>query len=175
MGGVSSWMSRMIASQCSQLQWGPPGMGGVSLSLERTPLRPSSLQWGPPGMGGVSPGPQGTLGRWPFTSMGTSRNGRCEPARRPAGEVAVHELQWGPPGMGGVSHHDTDLADLVNRILQWGPPGMGGVRRRGGRQGRHGIGTSMGTSRNGRCEAVGRAAGSSPVTNFNGDLPEWEV
>ena len=35
------------------LQWGPPGMGGVSGVDMATAAGIASLQWGPPGMGGV--------------------------------------------------------------------------------------------------------------------------
>ncbi len=89
-------------------------------------------------------------------------------------EVLVPELQWGPPGMGGV-RPATGEEQPIGSVLQWGPPGMGGVRGRGRRR-RHGRrATSMGTSRNGRCEHTPSRPVASPSWYFNGDLPEWEV
>ena len=37
------------------------------------------------------------------TSMGTSRNGRCEQPTGAHDSYPAGALQWGPPGMGGVS------------------------------------------------------------------------
>ncbi len=110
------------------------------------------LQWGPPGMGGVRtrrPSPPPIPAQ---TSMGTSRNGRCEGGRTARMPCPSHSvLQWGPPGMGGVSRH--------HRAHR-------GIRDRG---------TSMGTSRNGRCESEPYMPVNDVISHFNGDLPEWEV
>ena len=83
MGGVSPAAHHRATDAATELQWGPPGMGGVrgTWASSHSP-DVSSLQWGPPGMGGVSRHPDR---RWivrPRTSMGTSRNGRCEHSRR---------------------------------------------------------------------------------------------
>ena len=107
--------------------------------------------------------------------MGTSRNGRCELAAHPAHELGLVGLQWGPPGMGGVSNNG--IRNFLNEILlQWGPPGMGGVSDAVGASTLRGLNTSMGTSRNGRCEVRRPRGDRYPgPAYFNGDLPEWEV
>ena len=87
------------------------------------------LQWGPPGMGGVSPVALGALDETAATSMGTSRNGRCETSCSAMSMICASLLQWGPPGMGGVRIGIDPERWQLGIVLQWGPPGMGGVRR----------------------------------------------
>ena len=78
MGGVSHSAVRIGSGMNWKLQWGPPGMGGVSAQVGAASTSQSKLQWGPPGMGGVSKAAIDGIVSGPGTSMGTSRNGRCE-------------------------------------------------------------------------------------------------
>ena len=102
-------------------------------------------------MGGVSPVALGALDETAATSMGTSRNGRCETSCSAMSMICASLLQWGPPGMGGVRIGIDPERWQLGIVLQWGPPGMGGVRRS----------THVKASLRSR--------------DFNGDLPEWEV
>ena len=60
-------------------------MGGVSLPAGPKFRKALGLQWGPPGMGGVRHSTRRHGDTMKYTSMGTSRNGRCE-ARRALGK-----------------------------------------------------------------------------------------
>ncbi len=128
MGGVRLSQSSSTLWD-EKLQWGPPGMGGVSSTAPLFLSAGPPLQWGPPGMGGVSGQANREHHRRYPTSMGTSRNGRCEACPVVAATGPRNDTSMGTSRNGRCELNPRDRAALKVLALQWGPPGMGGVRR----------------------------------------------
>ena len=63
-----------------------------------------------------------------ITSMGTSRNGRCERAGSVIAATGPCNTSMGTSRNGRCEHHRLILGRARTEQLQWGPPGMGGVR-----------------------------------------------
>ena len=131
MGGVRSLITGSGSSRFSMtsLQWGPPGMGGVSCtraivsntSCPNTSMGTSRNGRCEPALGAL---PRASLRG---TSMGTSRNGRCEPRLRRRIDPLAAATSMGTSRNGRCEDGLETEEQWDARVLQWGPPGMGGV------------------------------------------------